>query len=196
MSQSPIMSSGTSARDGAPRPGLETAREPDREYNWPLYALASGVVGAFVVALTFLVADVLAGRPVFWTPAVLGTALFMGEALSEGEPFRPLGALPIVFAYTLMHGMVFLGFGALVAAERLTRDRSADFDMKARARMSLMVFVGLEVTFLALGWIVGSGLDLAGRLGSGWIAVANALAAIAMTATIARAAQTLSERVD
>ncbi len=33
----------------------------------------------------------------------------------------------------------------------------------------------LEITFLALGWIVGPDLDLAGQLGHGWIAVANAL---------------------
>jgi hypothetical protein len=166
----------------------------DYEYNWTIYAALSGVVGAFIVAVTFLAIDLLSGRPPLWTPTALGSALFLGEPLSPDVNFSAMLGIPIVFAYTLMHGVVFLGFGALAASGRLTHERSKHFTWGPAVGTALLLFLGLEITFLALGWIVGPGLDLAAWLGLGWIAFANALAAIGMTLTIGWAARRLAKR--
>ena len=193
MSKSHAMSADPSAHGDVRSHARAASDAPDREYNWPIYALLCGVSGAFVVALTFLVFDLLSGRPALWTPAVLGMALFLGESVGESEVLQPLSRMPIVLGYTLLHAIVFVSFGALAAADRLTRDRSSQFSTTVGIRTAFLIFIGLEATFLVLGWVVGPDLALARRLGSGSIAVANALAAIAMTATIGRAAQSLSK---
>ena len=172
------------------------ARQPDREFEWMLPALVAGVAGALSVAVVFLAVDILSGRPALWTPAALGAALFLGESIAASGDIQPESMLPIIFGYTLMHVTFFISFGAMAASGRLTRQRVRNFTLRAEAVTALLLFIGLEVSFFGLGWIAGPGLDLAGRLGSGWVAFANALAAIGMTATIARAAAELSDRPD
>jgi hypothetical protein len=170
-------------------------RRPDRELEWVRYAFLAGIVGASVVAILFLVVDLASGRPAFWTPAALGSALFHGEVLGKSSNPAPIHHLAIVLAYTLVHCATFIGFGTLAASERLTRRQVGHFGPGLALVMAALLFLGLEITFSALGWIVGPEIDLATRLGSGWIAVANALAAIAMTATIAWSARHLADRI-
>jgi hypothetical protein len=169
------------------------ARQPDREFEWMLPALVAGVAGALSVAVVFLAVDILSGRPALWTPAALGAALFLGESIAASGDIQPESMLPIIFGYTLMHGTVFISFGAMAASGRLTRERVRHFTWRVFSTTAVLLFLGLEVTFLGLGWAVGPDLDLAVHLGSGWIALSNAFAAVAMTATISRAADTLSE---
>ena len=188
-----------------PRPGLSgphtmaaaaSDRAPDREYDWTRYALLSGVVGAAVVAIVFLAVDLASGRPAFFTPAVLGSALFLGESIGGNVEVVPSDRVAVVLGYTMVHGVTFVGFGALAASERLTRRKAGRFGVGHACAIAALLFVALEITFAALGWLVGSDLDLAARLGSGWIATANGLAALAMTAIVARGAQRLSDRPD
>ncbi len=78
----------------------------------------AGAVGALVVALWFLVMDIMAGNPLH-TPILFYTALFEGPAaVAEGVEFH---AGPVAI-YSLIHLGVYwlLGSGIFLAARRLT----------------------------------------------------------------------------
>ena len=72
--------------------------------------IVSGLLGASVVALWFLVIDTLQGRPLY-TPSVLGTALFQG--IPESGPIPVSGEMVIVF--TWLHLLVFTLLGGIAA---------------------------------------------------------------------------------
>jgi len=174
---------------------------PDEEHDWTRPTAAAGIVGALIVAVFFLVLDVISGRGALWTPAILGAALFLGEgspmALGEGSPmaiqsFDPLDHLALVTGYSVVHAVVFVGFASLVASQWLTHERARRFDDRAAAIAALFIFVGLQITFTVLGWLLRNDFDLAARLGSGWIATANALASVGMTAVLWHSARRLA----
>src|SRR3989442_7173790 len=71
----------------------------------------AGLIGAGVVALWFLIVDIIAGRP-FFTPAMLGSAVFWGvhdPALVVIEYSRIIG-------YTMIHVTAFILVGTVAAA--------------------------------------------------------------------------------
>ncbi len=179
---------------GSHRPvGRPTDSMPDEEYDWTRPTAIAGVVGALIVAVFFLVVDVATGRGVLWTPAVLGAALFLsGDVSTAAESFDPLNHLALVTGYSIVHGAVFVGFASLVASQWLTHERARRFDGRAAGIAALLVFFGLQITFTALGWLLRNDLDLAARLGTGWIAAANALAATGMAAMLRRSARRLA----
>lgn len=72
--------------------------------------LAAGFIGASVVALWFLVIDVVTGH-IFYTPAALGSAVFFGAS----TPDDVVVSAPVVLGYTLLHFAAFILAG-LVAA--------------------------------------------------------------------------------
>lgn len=76
----------------------------------------AGLIGAAAVALWFLAVDVVASKP-FFTPAMLGSAVFWGET----DPAAVVPAVPNVIGYTMLHivlfalaGMVAAGLAAMV----------------------------------------------------------------------------------
>ena len=77
-----------------------------------------GMLGASAVAVWFLLVDAMAGEP-FRTPALLGGVLFHGVA----DPLHPAVTAVVVLQYTLVHGVVFLVFGLLVAGLLALADR-------------------------------------------------------------------------
>lgn len=84
--------------------------------------VVAGLIGYATVALVFAVANVLAGRSVFYTAALLGASLFYGVR----DPAQVAVSAPYVFAYNGAHLVVFLGFGIVSAwmawlAERVTQ---------------------------------------------------------------------------
>lgn len=182
----------------AQRPiGSQADATPDEEYDWTRPTAVAGAVGAGIVAVFFLVVDVATGRGVLWTPAALGSALFLGEgAPTTVGSFDPLDHLALVTGFSIVHGAVFVGFAGLVASQWLTHERARRFDIRAAGIAALLVFIGLQITFTALGWLLRNDLDLAARLGSGWIATANALASIGMTAMLWRSAGRLASSGD
>ncbi len=95
-----------------PAEGARPTVEASRVYG---EGLAAGLVGAATIALWFLLLDTIAGRP-FYTPTVLGTALFRG-----GQGLDNPAALPVdfevVMSFTWVHVLAFLVIG--VAASRL-----------------------------------------------------------------------------
>jgi hypothetical protein len=157
--------------------------------------VCAGLAGAFIVAVTFLVIDLASGRPALWTPAVLGSALFLGESAGQDSAVRPLQMLPVVFGYTLVHGFAFLAFASSASAGRLTRFDRTPMTPPVAIKTAVLMFVGLEVFFIGMGWLFGSGFDLVNRLGFSWVALANALAAIGMTETIRRMSRRLRSRI-
>jgi hypothetical protein len=69
--------------------------------------LVAGLIGAGSVALWFLVVDLIAGRA-FFTPAVLGSAVFWGLR----DPATVVVSLQPVLAYTAVHILAFVIVGA------------------------------------------------------------------------------------
>jgi hypothetical protein len=78
-----------------------------------LEGIRAGLVGASIIALWFLVVDTIAGRP-FYTPALLGEALFRG---GEAGAAAAKPSLEMVAGFTWVHYLVFMLIG--VGAARL-----------------------------------------------------------------------------
>ena len=139
--------------------------------------MIAGVLGALTVAVWFLVLDSLSGRP-FWTPTVLGTALFR-----HGSGLGAADTLPVSFEMVLMfswiHGMVFAGLGGIAARllGYVEAHPSAGFGV-------LLLFVIFQFGFIAVATVFAEPVL---RALSAWsILVANLLAAAAMTAFLWR----------
>jgi hypothetical protein len=90
----------------SPVPGSDTARLLQE-------GIVAGVLAAVTVAVWFFILDMIQGRP-FYTPTVLGTALFSrGAGLAALENVRP--SLEMVLMFTWVHGMAFAAIGGLVS---------------------------------------------------------------------------------
>ena len=79
--------------------------------------IVAGLIGASTIALWFLAFDAVRGHPLY-TPTLLGTALFRGPAAVGSREALPI-SLPMVFSFTLVHGLAFIAIG--LAAQRLLR---------------------------------------------------------------------------
>ena len=133
--------------------------------------IVAGVVGALVVALWFLVLDALHGRP-FYTPTVLGTALFgRGVWPATFETLPP--SLEMVAMFTWVHLLAFAVLGVVVARliGMAEQHPSLGFGF-------VLLFVILEACFTAAMLIVAAPVLRA--LTWPAILVANLLAAAAM----------------
>ena len=161
-------------------------RERDRHqlasWSWPAVGWVSGFLGAFVVAVFFLAIDWVAGRPL-WTPAALGSALFLGQRLPpEAHP-----PVVLVVGYTAVHLGVFAGLGLIAATALSVRRRLGNPDRLLVIGVGL--FVAFELSFAAFALLFAR--TLMGDLGAWRITSANALAAAAMTAFLGRMAARL-----
>jgi hypothetical protein len=89
-----------------PVPGSDTARLFQE-------GIVAGVLAAITVAVWFFVLDIIQGRP-FYTPTVLGTALFgRGAGLAPLENVPP--SLEMVLMFTWVHGLAFAAIGGIVS---------------------------------------------------------------------------------
>jgi hypothetical protein len=133
--------------------------------------IIGGLVGAATIAVWFLVLDSIAGRP-FYTPNVLGTALFgRGEGLASPETL-PI-SLEMVLMFTWVHGLAFAAIGGIVSwlLSLAERNPSIGFGF-------LILFVILEFGFLVVAMIFAAPVLRA--LAWPAVVVANLLAAAAM----------------
>src|SRR6266850_6303546 len=87
----------------------DPAREAARLYQEGMIA---GVIGAATVAVWFLLLDAAAGRP-FYTPTVLGSALFRRGALASPETLSV--SLEMVGMFTWVHMLVFAALGGIAS---------------------------------------------------------------------------------
>jgi hypothetical protein len=72
--------------------------------------IVAGVLGATVIAAWFLLLDLAEGRP-FYTPAMLGTALFQGP----GAVGATTVSLETVLVFTWVHFLVFAFLGGVAS---------------------------------------------------------------------------------
>jgi hypothetical protein len=144
----------------------------------------AGIVGASIVAVFFLAIDLAAERPLA-TPNALGAALFLGEPIDLA---RALSAT-LVLGYTAAHGTVFVGIAAVAASVLLGSRRRATGGALALGTW-LGLFAVCELVFFALALLTG--VPVSSALGAGRVAVANALAAGGMTASLVRGLRRLA----
>lgn len=134
-------------------------------------AVYSAAIGGSVVALSFLLIDVLAGRALF-TPSMLGSVLFFG---ASAETFAGVD-LTAVALWTVVHVLGFLVLGT-VASWLYQQLRGSGIGADFPTLLAIMV--SGEAMFLAANATVMP--DVAGRIGHGLVLGANILAAISMT---------------
>ena len=81
--------------------------------------LVAGVLGHVIVALVFAVSNLLAGRPLLHTPALLGASLFYG--LTDPSQLEIQAAY--VFAYNGTHLLLFMLLGLIGSWLTMIADR-------------------------------------------------------------------------
>jgi len=139
-------------------------------WSWPAMGWLSGGLGALVVAVFFLIVDLLASRPL-WTPTALGSALFLGKRIrADAEP-----VLEIVAGYTGIHFLTFAGVGLLTTL--LLSKRPHQRSPWAMIVVAGALYVALELFFAGFALLAP---ELRHDLGGWRVSAANALAAITM----------------
>ena len=81
----------------------------------------AGVIGFVTIALLFALVNIVSGRSPFYTSALLGATLFHGAT----DPAQVAVTPQNVLAYSGLHLLVFLAFGALAAALAALADRGS-----------------------------------------------------------------------
>jgi len=159
MASAAYQASAASRSTAAPRGGVRAVVED---------GVLAGLVGATAVALWFLVLDFLRGAP-FSTPSLLGSVLFTGRTVESVKEI----SIPMVFAYTGLHGLLFLIAGMALAWMVAQFERNPQVGM-----VLLLLFVAFES--ILLGLEVSVVPRLVGALGTWTVALANLLSAIVM----------------
>lgn len=132
-------------------------------------AFYSGAIGGSIVALFFLIVDLVRAEPLF-TPTLMGSVLFTGAKASAVTGVN----VGLVAAYTVVH---LLAFGALGALAALTV-HAVELRSAHPALILALLFLIVEGAFA-----LGAGIFMPGviaRVGAVWIAIANLLAAVGM----------------
>jgi hypothetical protein len=128
----------------------------------------AGCIGAAVVAIWFLAVDAINGQA-FFTPAMLGSALFPGPHGPNTVVIEPSR----VFAYTMIHVSAFVIVGCIAAA------LAAEVEYAPSTLFLVIVgFCFFEVGFYILVALLAK--PLLGYLAWWNVAIGNALAALAM----------------
>jgi len=125
----------------------------------------SGIMGAAAVAVWFLVLDAVRGQP-FFTPSLLGNVLFLGKGVQEVTSVSAV----MVFAYTGLHGLLFLGSGILITWMFSQVERNPQFGL-------VLVLIFLLFQSVIFGFEVTLVPNLVGALGAWAVVIANLLAA-------------------
>lgn len=139
--------------------------------------ILAGLVGAATIAVWFLVLDSIKGRP-FYTPTVLGAALFRGGAGLE-NPRALAPNFEMVLSFTWVHALAFFLIG--VAASWLLGlvEVNPSFGFGV-----VLLFVFFEFGFLLANMLFAE--PVLGALTWPEVLVGNLLAAAAMTAVFWR----------
>jgi hypothetical protein len=130
---------------------------------------AAGAVGFATIVLFFVGADALTGRPLLYTPALLGGALFYGVT----TPAEVTVSLAPVLAYTAAHLIAFLVIGVVAAGLAAVASRH-------RHVWYLGVNLFLLVITHASGVVMALTESLQGVVSAWLVAAATLAAAITM----------------
>lgn len=169
------MSSNAVARatGGEGSQGRDTLRE----------GILTGLIGAAVVAGWFLVLDLFVGR-LFFTPAALGSALFMG---AEGMAGVEVGA-GVVLGYTAVHVAAFMVVGIAFAALAVQAERNSSLLMAIVLLFVVSLTLAIGLMALLASWVLAA-------LTWWGIAIGNLLAATAMALFLWKRHPRLGERL-
>ncbi len=134
----------------------------------------TGVVGAAVVAIWFLLIDMMTSTP-FATPAALGSAVLLGASNPGEIQFR----LGVILAYSFLHLGAFLAVGITFAWLAHRAKQTAGFWLRGVAVLVLLEGLFLGTVEIMSGWVLGE---------VGWwvVLIANVLAVAAMGGWILR----------
>jgi len=135
--------------------------------------ILAGLVGAGTIALWFLILDTIRGRP-FYTPTVLGTALFGGGA-GLSAPAQLPASLDLVLSFTWVHVLAFLLIGVAAARLLALAERDPDFGFGV-----VLLFVVFEFGFVVVSLLFAE--PILHALTWQAVLVGNLIAAAAMAA--------------
>ena len=130
--------------------------------------ILTGIIGAAVVALWFLILDTARGQT-FLTPSLLGSVVFLGQSPDDMIAVNPF----IVFAYTGLHGVLFLVAGVVIARMFALFEQNPQFGI-----VILLLFLLFESILFSFAAAVFP--NLIGAIGAFAVACGNLFAAIAM----------------
>jgi hypothetical protein len=130
--------------------------------------ILTGITGAAVVALWFLILDAARGQ-IFFTPSLLGSVVFLGQSPAEAVAVNPF----IVFAYTGLHGVLFLMAGWVIAWLFAVFERNPQFGI-----ILLLLFVLVESILFSFAAAIFP--NLVGAIGALAVASGNLFAAVSM----------------
>ena len=137
--------------------------------------ILAGMLGAVVVAVVYLLLDVLVRGEPFFTPSLLGTAFFAGE--DDVRAVHVSGAM--VFAYTGLHGVLFL-----IAGEALAW---LFFQIESNPQIGLVLtLLFLLFETILFSFVAGVFPNAVGALGAWTILLANLASVGAMFAYLLR----------
>jgi hypothetical protein len=130
--------------------------------------LLTGVIGAVVVALWFLVLDMVIGRMLF-TPAALGSALFLGAESPEAVRVTASTLL----SYTFVHVALFMAVGVVFAGLVVQAERQTSVLMAVVLLFVVSLTLAIGLMAILASWVLA-------ELTWWGIAIGNLLAAAAM----------------
>ncbi|HBZ70193.1 MAG TPA: hypothetical protein DEP35_10840 [Deltaproteobacteria bacterium] len=127
--------------------------------------IVAGMIGAAIVALWFFVLDIARGKP-FFTPSLLGNALLLGKSVEQTQEVNAI----MVFAYTGVHGILFLIAGVAVSwmFHQIERNPQLGLVLLLIFLLFESILFGFEVTLVP---------HLVGALGAFTVGFANLLSA-------------------
>lgn len=134
--------------------------------------LRAGLVGAATIAVWFLILDVVQGKP-FFTPTVLGTALFRGgEGLAAPETLPASFEMVVTFTWVHVLAFILIGMAAAYLISVAERDPNFGFGI-------VLLFVVFEFGFVVACMLFAEPvLQVLTWTG---VLIGNLLAAVAMT---------------
>jgi hypothetical protein len=147
------------------------AASPSEISNVYREGIVAGVLGAATIAVWFFVLDIFSGRP-FYTPTVLGTALFRHGIGLDQPQMLPI-SLEMVLFYTWVHGLAFCVVGGLAAKLLALAEENLNVGFGI-----LLFFVIFEFGFVATASIFAE--PILEALAWPTVLVGNLLAAVAM----------------
>jgi hypothetical protein len=157
--------------DSPPEPTPQ--QTPPRPTNGQLASVVedgilTGIAGAAVVAVWFLIIDTARGK-IFFTPSLLGSVLFLGQSPDQVISVNSF----VVFAYTGLHGVLFLLAGLVLAWMFAMFERNPQF-----GTVLLLLFLLFES--LLFSFEAGIFPNLMGAMGTLAVASGNLFAAVTM----------------
>jgi hypothetical protein len=144
----------------------DKASIPNTPREFALESLYAGVLGGSAVALFFMVADVMDGRP-FFTPSLIGSVLFQGVSAAAVANVH----LDAVVYFSIVHIAAFTALGAAVSF--LVHE--VELHSRHPLVLLLVLFAVIEAAFFVVAPMAMPGV--VARLGIARVGTANLLAA-------------------